>query len=318
MRFLFAAFVALLNGTCERPPCAPGFPLHVLPPSDPCSYTRVGWVSRPTSPCFKRWRGKCYQPPCTLDARARDGSWRLSFEWLTVRRVVAYNASTVAADGSVRVDRRERIRADQVSGSRSAASNRSDEAGNDGAALALVDWLRAEPARVPTAVLLGSGVHEAVHGLRAIDAPEYDRRMRVGLEDTAGALRPALGRSAWIILVGNGACRDAAIKYWHKKRHHHPPAAFEALVRRGNGMLRDHAADLGGAAARVAYLDRASSMETLWRVEDSPCVSHHPHGLLSDTHAQLVLNALASEEGRCGRRGGPSVGRSVPLRSRKG
>ena len=68
------------------------------------------------------------------------------------------------------------------------------------------------------------------------------------------------------------------------------------LVHRGNHLLQRYVHAVGGAAARFAYLDRASSMETLWRVEDSPCVSHHPYGLMSDTHVQIVLNALWREE----------------------
>ena len=98
------------------------------------------------------------------------------------------------------------------------------------------------------------------------------------------------------ILVGNGACRQAAIRYWGKKPADHPSASFEGLVHRGNHLLQRYVHAVGGAAARFAYLDRASSMETLWRVEDSPCVSHHPYGLMSDTHVQIVLNALWREE----------------------
>ena len=127
MRFFFAAFVALFNGTdCPLPPCAPGYPLHFLPESDPCSYSRAGWSVNEKSICFRRWRGKCWHPPCTLDARggARpfaqpstqptfggtmgatqpppqstnqisgfgDGrTWRVSFEWLTV----SYSVTTL-------------------------------------------------------------------------------------------------------------------------------------------------------------------------------------------------------------------------------
>ena len=41
------------------------------------------------------------------------------------------------------------------------------------------------------------------------------------------------------------------------------------------------------------YLDRAGTMESIPKVDDSPCISHHPYGLLSETHVQMVLNALA-------------------------
>ena len=85
-----------------------------------------------------------------------------------------------------------------------------------------------------------------------------------------------------------GCCRDAGIKYWHKKPTDHSPAAFEAMVRRGNAMLKSFANEHG-----IGYLDRAGTMESIPKVDDSPCISHHPYGLLSETHVQMVLNALA-------------------------
>lgn len=298
MRFLYAAFVKLFNGTCESPPCAPGFPLHHLPTSDKCAYTRAGWSTDPRSSCFIRWRGRCWHAPCTLDARGPDlpygnasgaperqhehRSWRLTFEWLTVRRVSSYNYT--APNGTI--ERRERIRVDQTSGS------------ND-SALALFDWVRANPSTVPTAVIVGAGIHEAVHQMGVVPRTEYERRMRVGLANSAGRVRELLGREPWVVLVGNGACRNAGIRFWHKRPSDHPPAAFEAMVTHGNHLLERFARDSGGAANGFTYLDRAATMETIGKVLDSPCISHHPYGVLSESHVQMVLNALADESGQC-------------------
>ena len=204
MRFLYAALVHHFNGTCARPPCAKGFPLHSLPVGDPCSYARAGWSTNEKSSCFQRWRGRCWHPPCTLDARGPSGrdshyQWRLTFEWLQVRRVERYNQSTSTDNVPITA---ERIRADMTSGS-------------NGSALALFDWLQAAPTEVPTAVLVGAGVHEAVNGQGVVSRDTYEHKMRVGLNETAGRLAAMPLAHAtmrpWVVLVGNGACRAAGI-----------------------------------------------------------------------------------------------------------
>lgn len=49
---------------------------------------------------------------------------------------------------------------------------------------------------------------------------------------------------------------------------------------------------------RPLFLDRASSMESVPKLTSSPCFHHHPYGLLSDTHVQMVLNALCVDRAR--------------------
>ena len=48
----------------------------------------------------------------------------------------------------------------------------------------------------------------------------------------------------------------------------------------------------GGWLSPPLFLERAPSMESVPRLLGSPCFHHHPYGLLSDTHVQIVLNAL--------------------------
>ena len=97
----------------------------------------------------------------------------------------------------------------------------------------------------------------------AVARPEYEKRMRVGMQEAAGGARQALGREPWVILVGNGACRAAGIKFWHKRPTDHPPPSFEALVTHGNHLLKRYATTTaGGAANGFAYLDRAATMRS--------------------------------------------------------
>ena len=49
---------------------------------------------------------------------------------------------------------------------------------------------------------------------------------------------------------------------------------------------------LGGWLSPPLFLERAPSMESVPRLSGSPCFHHHPYGRLSDTHVQIVLNAL--------------------------
>jgi hypothetical protein len=47
----YAAWLTLLNGTHR----APGYPRHILPDSDRCSFARAGRAEM--APCVARWRG---------------------------------------------------------------------------------------------------------------------------------------------------------------------------------------------------------------------------------------------------------------------
>ena len=360
MRFLYAAFLSLLNGTEPR---AEGFPRHWMPSADECSFIRHAWETNEKHKCFRRWRGTCYNAPCTLEASgllnpaapaaavsARSGAplngaalnlrhhrcwttdtvpcpqpwlypavgapasgaarWRLTFEWYQVRRAISQS----------KLPHR----------SASCAGAKKDGcSGRNRTSLALFDWLADEPRQSPTVVLLGDGVHEAVGGYHATgycNRTAYEERLGQSLNRTARRLierlampapreqqaspqpppadaaaadaeatAPPPHAPAWVLLVGNGACRTHQIRYWGKGIHTHPPPEFEAHVTRGNEMLARFAAGAAAAAQpapRVAFLDRSTSMQTVPKENESACSQHHPYGQLSATHVQFVLNAL--------------------------
>ena len=174
MRFFYAAWLSLYNGTQGR---EPGYPLHWLPDDDKCSFTKVKWISDPTHICFRRWRGRCAQRNCTLDATgtlvapsppgfqyastpaaAESSAWRLSFEWFSHRTK------------------------DSSSGFLTSGSESSENVPS----LAIAEWMRstrprAPPRRGPHIVLFGAGLHEAVRGKTGnLPEPTYVRPASCG------------------------------------------------------------------------------------------------------------------------------------------
>ena len=72
-----------------------------------------------------------------------------------------------------------------------------------------------------------------------------------------------------------------------------PPGRNSSARCRG-WMLRTAADAMRTRGARVLYLNRASTMQSIERVSDSPCYQHHPYGILAEVHVQMVLNLVST------------------------
>lgn len=305
MRFLYAAWLSLLNGTSIR---AAGYPLHWLPDSDQCSFVRAGWTNDHRAKCFKRWRGRCWgaKPSilgylnktfltpagvhasgCVLDfdVRARG---RLSFEWLThsERRGLVTSG-------------RSRAPAILSAGASLAQGGMAREGGDVGAT--------SSAATLPDVVIFGAGVHEAVGGdggRFAAKPADYERRTNETLA-FARRIREQLPPSSWLIIAGNGACKLQQVNHYGQRISAYPTSTYERMLEQvGNPILRRAAIDMqqGQQPSRTLFLDRSKSMTSLEKVSDSPCWQHHAYGLISEVHVQLILNAISawdSSKGTC-------------------
>ena len=312
MRFFYAAWLSLFNGTQSR---QRGYPLHWLPDDDACSFIRVKWVTDSTNECYRRWRGTC-NSICSLDAvssKSTPWAWRLSFEWLSHRHVgsktyllasgtrFASAAPSLALmdwlkEGGAEVNTKTNLAATDerawynsqrytINGSHAQAitwrspTRRSSSASS------------AERQSAPQVVLFGAGVHEAVGGVNSYGAASESRYLS-SLNRTLGLVRRLRGflpPECWLVITGNGACKRQQVNHWKQSRRKFPNDAFERLVTGpGNAFLRAEAAFM----PRTLFLDRAPSMETIERVGDSPCWQHHPYGMLAETHVQMIANTL--------------------------
>jgi hypothetical protein len=296
MRFFFAAWLAFVAGPAGRAKLLAHWlrlwPLHWLADRDKCSWTRAGWPNDRKSICFKRWRGSCYQAPCLLDWRDGEAaggkgrpSWRLSFEWLQ-HRVRGGGTTNSSNEGGV-----------------GALATGLAASGASGAALALESMMSSAhdgsargQQRAPHVVLFSAGVHESVKGFASSTRSEYIHALN-GTLSLARRARAQLPKSSWLVLVGNGVCKQHQIRHWGQRENAFPPHELEANVALGNKILREEVEAMRRAdGGRVLFLDRSSSMQTIEKVSDSPCWQHHPYGILAEVHVQMLINTFFHDD----------------------
>jgi len=274
MRFFYAAWLSLFNGTQSR---QRGYPLHWLPDDDACSFVRVKWVTDSTNECYRRWRGTC-NSICSLDAvssKSTPWAWRLSFEWLSHRQVgskthllASGTRGATAAPSLALMDWLKEGGAETNAQTNMAATDErawhiSQQSTINGMLFHAQAIARRSPTRrsssassaerqsapqvKPQVVLFGAGVHEAVGGVNSFGVASESRYLSSlnRTLDFARRLRGFLPPECWLVITGNGACKRQQVNHWKQSRRKFPNDAFERLVSGpGNAFLRAEAASM--------------------------------------------------------------------------
>ena len=121
----------------------------------------------------------------------------------------------------------------------------------------------------------------------------YEARVNQTLA-LAAPLRDALALAgSALIVVSTPTCLKHQGTYFrHVFPPHWPTSSFEELVHLGNRMSAHWARREQGSQKTTLSLDAAKVVEAAPGMLHSPCMEHHPHGVLSDTIVRIVANAL--------------------------
>ena len=304
VRYMYAAWLTLFNGT-ER---APGYPRHTLPDADRCSFARAGRAE--FGPCIQRWRGIfATEDDSRLSRQRADGDgWTVSYE--------SWHANTSAPLGGSPISPEPFVGLEARFGFPGRAAGRHGPpqlvifgTGVWEAYGGLHVVRRPRRAASASASASASAAPMAAGGRRARrfeyqrDEAAQSAYYHAQLAYCYGNATAALGRELppRLIVLGNGAClRQQQLAWPHVSGGDWPPEQMEQLVSEGNARVEAwvRAAQRRApkrAVLRPLFLGRAASMESVPKLTSSPCFHHHPYGLLSDTHVQMVLNALCVE-----------------------
>ena len=317
MRFLFAALLTIFNGTNR----ADKFPVHTLPDSERCSFLKYrGWPP-PFDRCARQWRGSAYDASSRSYTvvgavhDARGPHWRLSFEWWH-----ADERNKPSQRQPLMLSSRSGFVVNRTGNMWAKREAQQRQRSNSSASVIGPAWPVAAPL-YPTAVAIGFGLWETAADLElGRDAARVRSMLLDGLVRPLGSV---LDAGSTIVVVGNGVC-DAepwAQRFTKRNATARDPTAerarrlidstAEAWVRseqerqeRRHERRQQHGASSSSAVderrptnwTNYLFLSRSRSMETIPPLSTSPCYVSHSHGILSEAHAWMLLDALSCAE----------------------